>query len=226
MSTSRRTRTTAQCHNKATKWRAVTSSSGRRSTTTLRSRRLACPTPGFRLTTGWGIINRWSKMATGQTVRHRWGTWVQRRRTGTGPTVTSLQRLRSTRRVNFRQRQRQREACQAAHRLSRRSRCLTTCIPSSTWCSTVCRISSTSCTLWTTCNTRRRCRPCTSSPCTRNSRLLNSPRQTLTPRCPAHFTPGCEVNLVSLTLSFVFTKSAHLVEIHTCQFAYRSVHKF
>lgn len=199
MSTSKRTRTTARCLNRGTRWRAATSSSGRRSITTRRNPRPGCLTLGFHLTTDWGITSKWNRTATGRTVRPRWGILWVRSRTGMDLMGTSRRRLRFIRRASYKRRRRRQAGCRAARRWSRLSRCHTTCTHSSTWCSMGCRhTSSTSCTQWTTCSTRRRCRRCTSSPCTHSNHPLSSPRQTPMRRCLVHSTHGCEVNLVSL----------------------------
>lgn len=115
---------------------------------------------------------------------------------------TSHRRRRCIRRASCRRRRQRQAAYRAVRHWSRRSRCRTTCTRNSIWYNTASRTNSTSCTRWTTCSTRRRCHRCTSSPCTRNSLLRSSRRLTLTPRCPVHYTPGWEVNLVSFNLLF------------------------
>lgn len=191
MTTSKRTRTMVRCHSKGTRWRTVTSSSGRRSTTTRRNQRLVCLTRGFRHMTGSATTSRWSKTVTGRTARPRWDTWVLRRRMDTvRRTVTSPQHRRCILHVSCRLRRRRQVGCRAVRLWNRRSRCRTICTLSSTWCSTACRTSSTSCTRWTTCSTRRKCRRCTSSQCTRSSPLPSSLHLTLMPRCQVHYTPG------------------------------------
>lgn len=192
MSTSRRTRTMAQCRSRDTKWRTAISSSGRLSTTTRRSRRLVCRIQGFHPMTGSATTSRWSKTATGRTVHRRWGIWVQRQPTRmVHRTVTSRLRPQCTPRVSCRRRRRRRVVYRAVRRWNRHNRCHTICTLSSTWCSTACRrISSTSCTRWTICSTRHKCRRCTSSRCTRSSPLLSSLRLTPMHRCQVHYTPG------------------------------------
>lgn len=185
------------CRNRDTRWKDATSSSGRHSTITLRNRRPECHTLGSHPTTDWVTINKWNKMATGQIVHLKWGTWVPRQM-GTDPMVTSLLLRRFTRRASFKRQQRRRVEFQAVPPWNRRSRCLTICTRNNTCHSTRCHhTSSTSCTPWTTCSTRRRCLRCINSRCTHSRHPHNNPRQTPTRRYQVRSILGCEVNLVS-----------------------------
>lgn len=187
----------ARCRNRGTRWRDATSSSGQHSTITLRNRRPECHTQGSHPTTDWGIINRWNKMATDQIAHLRWVIWDPKQ-TATALMGTSLLLRQFTRRASFKRQQPRRVECPVVPPWSRRSRCRTICTLSNTWPSTECRrTSSTSCTQWTTCSTRRRCLLCISSRCTHSKRLLNNLRQTPTRRCPVRSILGCEVNSVS-----------------------------
>lgn len=203
-STRKLTRITVQCRSKGTRWMVAISNSGQRSIITRRNLRLECPTLGFHLMTDWAITNKWNRMVTGRIVHLRWRTIWVRSRTGMVRMGINHRRLRFTRRASYKRRRRRRAESLGVPRWSRRSKCRTICTHSSTWCSMECHLTnSTSCTLWMTCSIRRRCRLCTSSPCTRNSQLLNSPRQILMRRCLVHSILGCGVNLVSL--HFLFT---------------------
>lgn len=205
MSTSKLTRITAQCRSKGTRWRVVISNSGQHSTITRRNLRPECPTLGFRLMTVWGITNKWIRMVIGLIVRLKWRIIWVRSRTGMVRMGINHRRLRFTRLASYKRRRRRQEESLGVLHWSKHSRCRTICTHSSTWCSMGCLlISSTSCTQWTTCSIRRRCRLCTSSPCTRSNHLLNSPRQIPMRRCLVHSIPGCGVNLVSLNYFFTF----------------------
>lgn len=178
MITSRRTLITVLCRSRDTKWTVVINSSGLHNITTRRRRRLGCPIQDSHHTTDWVTINKWNRMDIGPIVHHRWVIWV-RNRMDMALMVTNHRLQRSTlRRAKYKQLPRWRAVSLGALHWNRPSKCLTTCIPSSTWPSTGCRrISSTSCIPWTTCSTRRRCLPCISSRCTHSRHLLNNHRQ-------------------------------------------------